>query len=157
MAMILAYYGRPVSQRDIVTDIFGAAVPSTLPARDLVGYLDHTYVDSESGRHVTTRAALLYGAPQGGSYASLRSIVGDLESARPLLVFTPGHAMVLTALYYYADADGTPLSVAGLVVRDPYPYGGGPQEGEQQAGPGERFLSPREYYSIQYVFDVSAL
>jgi len=157
MSMILAYYGRPVSQRDIVSAIFGAAIPTTLPAADVVPYLDHTYVDGATGRSATTRAAVLYAA-RGGSSANLQAIFDQLEQGRPLLIFTPRHAMVMTAMYYYADSSGNELRIAGVIVRDPYPYAGGESAAPGVPvgqNPGERLLSTSEYYSIQYVFMVS--
>ncbi len=158
MAMILAYYGRPVSQRDIVGDIFGTVIPSTLPARALIRYLDHAYVDGSTGRRATTHAVVLYAAPMGSSSANLPAIMAQLRAGRPLLVFTPTHVMVMTALYYYADDSGDELGVAGVIVRDPFPY-----EGAQMAipgiavgqNPGERVLSQNEYDRIEYVFAVS--
>jgi hypothetical protein len=158
MAMILAYYGRPVSQRDVVSDIFGAALPSTLPASEVIPYLDHTYVDSATGRRATTHGSVLYAAPMGSSSASLSAIMAQLNAGRPLLVFTPNHAMVLTALYYYADESGNELGIAGVVVRDPFPYEGGQLNVPgipMGQNPGERILSQLEYYHIQYVFAIS--
>jgi hypothetical protein len=66
--------------------------------------------------------------------------------------------MVMTAIYYYADAGGNPTDVAGVIVRDPYPYAalGERVPGIPIAGhPGERVLSTREYQSQVFVFSVS--
>lgn len=155
MAMILAYYHRPVSQGDIVSAIFGTAVPSTLPANEVMPYLDHTYVDRATGTRATTRAAVLYAARSAST--NLPMILDELAAGRPLLVFTPHHAMVMTALYYYADRFGNVLNVAGIVVRDPFPYAGGLSAAGIAVGqnPGERLLSTSAYDAIEYVFVVT--
>lgn len=158
MEMILAVNSKDISQKDIVTDIFGAAIPVTLPPTRVVPYLNHTYTDTMTNQVATTRSAALYDYRFGASMGALRAIVGQLSQGQPLLVFLPHHAVVMTAIYYYADPNGKPLGVDGVIVRDPFPYEGNrqPVPGIPISGhPGERVLSPQEYFSQLFVFAVS--
>jgi hypothetical protein len=151
MAMIIAYHGGTVSQSDIVKDLFDAAVPVALPSQAIPQYLNHTYASSADGSTSTTSGTSLSG--------NLPGVVAALANDHPLLILIPSHAMVLTAVYYYADAAGKPVSVAGAVVRDPYPHSGPmPTFGiPVTPNPGERALSPQEYRTMLAVFEVDVI
>lgn len=151
MAMIIAYHGGTVSQSDIVKDLFGAAIPVALPTQAIPQYLDHTYTSSADDSTSTTSGTSLGG--------NLPRVVEALANDHPLLILIPSHAMVLTAVYYYADAAGKPVNVAGAVVRDPYPHRGPmPTFGiPVNPNPGERALSPKEYYTTLAVFEVDVI
>jgi hypothetical protein len=151
MAMIIAYHGGTVSQNDIVKDLFGAAIPVALPTQAIPKYLNHTYTSGADGSTVTTSGTSLSG--------NLPRVVAALANDNPLLILVPSHAMVLTAVYYYADAAGKPLKVAGAVVRDPYPHSGPmPTFGIPVApNPGERALSPQEFFTTLAVFEVDVI
>lgn len=88
---------------------------------------------------------------------ALAAIVAEMQSGHPMLLFTPTHVMVMTGIYYYADANGYPTGVRGVIVRDPFPYA---RVDEATPGipiyghPGERVLSPQEYDSQVAVFAV---
>jgi len=151
MAMIIAYHRGTVSQSDIVKDLFGAAIPVALPPQAVPQYLNHTYTSSADGSTSTTSSTALSG--------NLPGVIAALANDNPLLILIPSHAMVLTAVYYYADAAGKPLSVAGAVVRDPYPHSGPmPTFGiPVNPNPGERALSPQEYHTMLAVFEVDVI
>jgi hypothetical protein len=158
MSMILSFNGKPVSQQDIVADIFGATIPTALDPAHVEPYLNHTYRDHTTQQSATVSGTVLFNGRQGGSRAVLGVIVRQLRDGTPLLLFTPHHAMVMTAIYYYADQYGTPTGeVAGVVVRDPFPTQNSFNPGyiTIPGHPGERVLTPQEYFSTEYVFLVT--
>jgi hypothetical protein len=148
LSMVMAFYGKDVSQKAIVTSIYGAAVPEALNS-ELVGrYLNRTYADGDNRATVSSRPLFVSGSQNAGA---LDAIVAEMRSGHPMLLFTPTHVMVMTGIYYYADSEGNPTGVRGVIVRDPFPYDrvdeatpGIPISGH----PGERVLAPQEYYSL---------
>jgi len=158
MSMILSFNGKPVSQQDIVADIFGATIPRALDPAHIGPYLNHTYQDHTTQQSATVSGTVLFNGRQGGSGAVLSVIIRQLRAGTPLLLFTTHHAMVMTAIYYYADYYGNPTGgVAGVVVRDPYPTQNTFNPGyiTIPGHPGERVLTPQEYFSTEYVFLVT--
>jgi hypothetical protein len=157
MAMLIAFNGGGVSQADIMSAIFGSTVPASLTPVQAQTYLSHSYTASADHSVSVTTGSALFSTPQNGSRGSLRSLVGQLQSETPLLVFTSRNAMILTTIYYHADLFSRPVSLYAAVVRDPYPNQGTPPPlgVKLDNRPGERFLSAAEFNDIQYVDQVN--
>jgi hypothetical protein len=154
MAMLIAFNGGGVSQADILSAIFGATLPDSLPPAQAQTYLNHSYTASADHSVSTTTGTALFTTPQNGSRSALRTLVGQLQNETPLLVFTSHNAMILTTIYYHADLFSRPVSLYAAVVRDPYPVQGTappPLGVKLDNRPGERFLSAAEFNDIQYV------
>jgi len=153
MAMLIAFNGGGVSQADILSAIFGATLPDSLPPAQAQTYLNHSYTASADHSVSNTTGTALFTTPQNGSRSALRTLVGQLQNETPLLVFTSHNAMILTTIYYHADLFSRPVSLYAAVVRDPYPVQGtAPPLGVKLDNrPGERFLSAAEFNDIQYV------
>src|SRR4051812_39794290 len=68
-----------------------------------------------------------------------------LQAGNPLIVGALGHATVLTALSYFRDVMGRG-SIAGITVRDPWPY-----------RPNLRALSAQEALLTQFIAKIRVL
>ncbi|HYL27638.1 MAG TPA: papain-like cysteine protease family protein [Candidatus Nitrosotalea sp.] len=108
---IFAYYGHPLSQKEIVRQAYGAIgnFPGTPLA--ILESLNRSWTD-EGGRTFTSTATI---------YADKFTAAQDLARDEPLIVGSLGHAMILTAVSYtrYPDGDGF---IQTAEVRDPWPY-----------------------------------
>jgi hypothetical protein len=156
MAMIIAYSGGEITQKDILASVFGASVPTTLAPSQAIGDSTRSFTGANKAV-VDTSASVLFSTPLRGSRGELRTIAGQLQGDTPLLVFTSHNAMLLTRIYYHADLFGHPTSLYAAVVRDPFPQTGPPvATGVKIDGyPGQRFLTQAEYDDIQSVVQVS--
>jgi len=156
VAMIIAYSGGNISASDIISAIFGAAVPDTLSSDQVLPYLTHTYTSSADHSVSVTTGAVLISSQIAGGKGAIRTIAGQLTNETPLLVFT-SHAMVLTGIYYYADLLGHPIRPYAAVVRDPMPQ----QQFISVQGisvdghPGEHFLPLPDFNAIDHVFTIA--
>ena len=122
--MVLNYHGLYVSQEQVVHRIFGGLVDWPGQPQDILRALSGWAPDA-SGRYSSIHAT---------PYV-LRSsdIVRDLASKWPIIVGLQqpgqevGHAYVLTAAYYRADAYNEPV-FDRVVLRDPWPNSPSRQE-----------------------------
>ncbi len=156
MEMILAFNNEDVAQKDIVTGVFGAAIPTALDPLHVDQYMNQSYTDSLTAQVAKVSSTTIYSGVNTPTVLS--NVVSLLRSGQPLLIFTPTHAMVMTAIYYYADGVGNPVGVSGVVVRDPFPYAGTrtPVPGIPIFGhPGERVLSAKEYFTQVAVYSIA--
>lgn len=129
ISMVFEYYGRPVSQPNIVSQTFGRIVDFPAQSWQIFQALNRTWRD-DHGRRFTAQADTYSANPVTAAQ--------DLASNHPLIIGTTngttGHAMVLTALDYRRDAVGYG-EVTRAIVRDPWP------------GRGLRTLSSSEWMS----------
>jgi hypothetical protein len=157
LAMIIAYSGGNISAGDVITALFPGTPPDTLSPDQVLPYLNHTFTSSADRSVTATTGTLLISTPIAGGKGAMRAIANQLTNEMPLLVFTSHNAMVLTAIYYYADLLGHPLRPYAVVVRDPVPN----QQpsmvpGESLDGrPGARFLPLADFNGIDHVFTVT--
>ena len=122
IAMIFSYYGHPVSQERIVTEVYGSAV--NMPAQagvQMAQQLNREWVDDD-GMHFSSHLTGAYDAGAGVYNLTNAKIVSELDAERPLLYGNYHHAMVLTAVQYYKTIDGPYIVAAG--VFDPWPGSG---------------------------------
>jgi hypothetical protein len=89
MSMILSFNGKPVSQQDIVADIFGATIPRALDPAHIGPYLNHTYQDHATQQSATVSGTVLFNGQQGGSRAVLGVIIRQLGAGTSLAILQP--------------------------------------------------------------------
>ena len=122
--MLFAYYGHPVGQSRIVSDVYGA--PVNMPAQAgvvMAEQLNRNWVDDKS-KSFASRLTGAYDAQAGVLALTNDQIILELDQERPIIIGARTHAMVLTSIQYYATPFG-PNIVAGGVF-DPWP-GVGPR------------------------------
>lgn len=115
--MILAWYGVPASQPEIVQRVYGVA--GNIPGSDqAVSAALNGWGRTVNGRIVTIRSVVYQGQlpPQ--------VLISQLYQQHPILLGvwsgpTSGHAVVVTAASYINSPSG-PLIIS-LVIRDPWP------------------------------------
>ncbi len=116
--MVLNYHGLYVTQEQIVTRVYGAAVDRPATPAEIIAALSGWAPDTR-GRWSEIIADPYNIEPE--------TVIDDLTRRWPLIVGLagpnpqiPGHAYVLTAAYYYLDEYGDP-QIYRVVLRDPYP------------------------------------
>ncbi len=119
ISMVFAYYGHPVSQAEIVTSVYGSTV--NLPAQTgavIARELDRVWTDD---RGETFRAQLtgVFDVDAGVAALTNAQIVNELDQDRPMVIGNQSHAMVLTAIEYFATPNGP--FIVGAGVFDPWP------------------------------------
>jgi hypothetical protein len=130
ISMIFAFYGHPVSQARIVSEVYGA--PVNMPAVygvQLASQLNKKWTD-DSGACFRARLSGVYDAQAGVDTLTNADLVNELDGDHPVVIGSGGHAMVLTAMQYW-HTPGQP-TVVSCGVFDPWP------------GRGARTLSPPE-------------
>jgi hypothetical protein len=130
IAMVFSYYGHPVSQSRIVSDVYGSAV--NMPAMAgivMARELNKTWID-DTGQTFQAQVTGIFDAQAGVLGLTNQDIVQELDQGRPLIIGARTHAMVLTAVRYYVTPAGP--NVVGAGVFDPWP------------GVGARALNPDE-------------
>lgn len=121
--MILNYHGLYVSQEQIVNKIFGSLQCEGGTPDDIVSGLTGWAPD------VRGRFSEIHSI---SGLISPNDIVRSLAGKWPLLVCIDngnggGHAVVMTAVYYYMDQLGN-ANIDKVVIRDPWPYNQSRQE-----------------------------
>jgi hypothetical protein len=122
ISMIFSYYGHPVSQERIVTEVYGSAV--NMPAQagvTMAQQLNRDWVD-DFGQPFSAHLTGAYDAAAGVYQLTNSQIVSELDHDRPLLYGNQHHAMVLTAIQYYKTSAGP--EVVAIGVFDPWPGNG---------------------------------
>lgn len=135
ISMLYAYYGHPVSQSRIVTEVYGSE--QNLPAMagiTIANQLNRCWTD-DNGDSFTSRVTGAYD-PQFGVYTLTNAqIVSELDQDHPMIIGARTHAMVLTLVQYFQTPSGPNIVAAG--VFDPWP------------GIGARALEMDELYPIE--------
>lgn len=119
ISMVFAFYGHPVSQSRIVTEVYGA--PANIPAQAgivIANELNRAWVD-DRGEAFTARLTGAYDAQAGVNTLTNTSIINELDQNHPMVIGARTHAMVLTAIQYYVTPQGPNVVAAG--VFDPWP------------------------------------
>ncbi len=127
---VFKYYGHPVAQQRIVSEVYGA--PVNMPAMAgmvIAQQLNRSWRD-DNGRSFTSRLIAAYDFDAQHFNMSDHHIVQNLASNNPLIIGAGSHAMVLTAIDYVPTMNGP--RVIGGGAFDPWP------------GRGPRPLSPPE-------------
>ncbi|VVQ10808.1 C39 family peptidase [Pseudomonas fluorescens] len=117
--MALNYYGFNVTQADIVSKTFGAAVSSTGNWIQMTNNLNYLGV-STNGKKILVSATVYSGSP------SSEAIINHLKNKKPIIMafnnpstFT-GHAILITGVDYHFS--GKNAVIDKLIIRDPFPY-----------------------------------
>lgn len=119
VSMIFKYYGYDVSQQQIVEAVYGATV--NLPAMagaTISQQLNREWVDARGRRFRSTMQGL-FDADAGVMTLNNQEIIQTLASERPLLLGNTTHAVVLTAIGYFATPMGP--NIVNIGVLDPWP------------------------------------
>lgn len=137
IAMIFAYFGHPVSQERIVHEAYGGLVNWPAVPQTILAQLNRPWIDDNG---------VPFSARSGNGISNPVLMAQDLAQDLPLIVGTRQHAMVMTAMEYFAPWIMTPygpmlgpVSVTGATVRDPWP------------GRGKRLLQADEWLGIMFV------
>ena len=136
ISMIFSFYGHPVSQARIVTDVYGAPVnmPSGYGAL-MAALLNRTWKD-DNGDRFRSRLTGAYDPAAGVRAVNNNMLVRELDQGHPVLIGTAGHAVVL-AMMEYAKAFAGVGQVVRCGVFDPWP------------GRGARDLVPAEMLPVE--------
>jgi len=119
IAMIFSYYGHPVSQARIVSEVYGA--PVNMPAQAgvvMAQQLNKVWVD-DNNKWFSAKITGVYDANAGVYALTNEQIISELDHDHPLLFANTQHAVVLTAIQYYQTPYGPNVVAAG--VFDPWP------------------------------------
>jgi hypothetical protein len=119
ISMIFKYYGYDVSQDQIVQAVYGSVV--NFPAMSggtISSQLNRTWTD-RNGRRFRSSMQGLFDADAGIGALNNMMIVDSLAQERPLLLGNITHAVVLTAVSYFATPMGP--NVTNIGVLDPWP------------------------------------
>jgi hypothetical protein len=134
IANLFAYYGHPVSQARIVSEVYGA--PVNMRSGDysnLARLLNRSWRDDRNQPFTVTLNAAL-DVPNGVNTITNDQIRDALRANMPLVVGTTQHAMLVVGMTY-TEVDGHVDVVHAVRVFDPWP------------GMGLRTLSPSEMTS----------
>lgn len=118
---IFAWYGRPVTQSDIVDKIYGSDIDQPASGEQIFNAVNGSWTDSY-GRPFHAQAGPLLDKNFSFSNPYAAAIMSvDLLNDQPLIIGTEGHATVLTAMTYFNTVWGG-QGILNLTVRDPWPY-----------------------------------
>lgn len=119
ISMVFRFYGHPVSQERIVSDVYGSAVD--MPARAgvvMAQELNRTWQD-DNGHAFHSEVTGVYDAQYGIFGLSNDQIISELDQGHPLVIGARTHAVVVTAIEYYRTALGPDVVSVGAF--DPWP------------------------------------
>lgn len=129
---VFGFHGHGVSQGRIVDKIFGGHVNSTANGPQILTAVNGTWRD-DRGAAFEAAGTVLMDANYGiNSPHAVALAAQQLIQNNPLIVGSNGHAMVLTAMRYFADVYGR-WQPGSFTVRDPWPL-----------NPNRRMLSQSE-------------
>jgi hypothetical protein len=120
VSMIFNYYGHPISQERLVTEIYGA--PFNLPSGNGLNIsilLNRDWVD-DRGRAFKARITGIYDFMANTLAITNIQIINELLSGHPIVIGVGTHAVVLIGVSYYLDPWGNPI-VTVATVADPWP------------------------------------
>jgi Papain-like cysteine protease AvrRpt2 len=122
ISMIFSYYGHPVSQERIVSEVYGS--PVNMPAQagvQMAELLNRDWTD-DFEEPFSARLTGAYDAFAGVYALTNDQIIHELDNDRPLLYGNLHHAMVITSIQYYVLPSGPDVVAVG--VFDPWPGNG---------------------------------
>lgn len=129
--MVFRYQQHPVSRQRIVAETWGHIGDMPRQAARILADIDRPWQDDKGvGFSVSSTDAM---TPD----VAMQSLALD----RPLIVGTPGHVMVMTALTYLQHGDG-PVEAQTETVQDPWP------------GRGKRMLSTEEWQHRDFLVEL---
>lgn len=133
ISMIFAAHGHLVPQEVIVQRVFGGLVCAAAPnGLTMAQALSGSWTDAR-GVTFQSHVVAAYDQMAGVNAINNNFIVNELSNDRPLLYANTHHAMVLTAVDYFATPMGPNVVAAGVL--DPWP-----------ASPAFHPLSPPEVF-----------
>ncbi|MCC8409002.1 C39 family peptidase [Mucilaginibacter sp. UR6-1] len=122
LQMIFNYYGINIRQDQIVQRSYGSDPYGNLPNWTgsipvITANLNNSNIDN-NGRTYIVQSSVYWGAP------TPTFLINELQAQRPVLVGyrsgpSSGHAVVITAVSYYATPSGPQIQT--IIVRDPWP------------------------------------
>jgi len=140
MSIIFSYYGHPVSQERIVSDLFNGMEPD-LPASNYIIFirdLNRSWTD-DNGQVFNVRIRGLYDAQDGVAKLPNSQVIAELAAQRPLLMCNTHHATVVSLLQYQGSSQ-YPHIIYGEVY-DPLPQVGKRPFESGEYGPELTFLA----------------
>ncbi len=138
LQMVFAWYGKRVSQRDLVTQTYGAAIPTALDPFSLLQATNRDYRD-HAGRPFRVRSRIF--APDFGvSQLTNCDIIRSLHREKPLVICNLSHMMVLIGVTYDGRVSCEQPNIIAAWVADPFPQ----PFWAPDMGPGFRDLPPIE-------------
>ena len=143
ISMLYSYYGHPVSQARIVSEVYGA--PVNMPAMAgivMARQLNRSWQD-DAGGAFNSYVTAAYDVQAGVNNINNYWILSQLQQNKPIIMGAGGHAMVLLSLSYYPGQLG-PNVVQGVVF-DPWP------------GRGIRYLTAAELTPMNFGGSLSFL
>ncbi len=130
ISMVFGYYGRPVGQLRIVSEVYGGVVNMPAGAGIVIAQqLNRPWVD-DRGQKFRSTVTAAYDFDAGVMNINNAWMVNELHENRPLVVGAGTHAVVMTAMDYFQTPIGP--NPQGVGVFDPWP------------GRGARALTPAE-------------
>lgn len=153
LQMIFAWHGKYVSQTHLVTQTYGAAIPTTIDPLTLLRATNRGYLD-DHGRPFNVHSRIF--APDFGiSNLSNCDIISSLRRERPLVICNRSHMMVLIGATYDQRQSCEGPNIRAAWVADPYPQPFWPAD----MGPGFRDLPPSDlvpppYGNLRFLADM---
>lgn len=131
---VFKYYGHPVAQQRIVSEVYGGPVNMPAMAGIIIAQQLNRAWRDDNGRQFTSILLAAYDLDARHFNLSDQHMVQMLAANNPLVIGAGSHAMVLTAVDYAPTMDGPTLLAGG--VFDPWP------------GRGPRPLAPPEFVAM---------
>lgn len=131
ISMLFSFYGHPVSQQRIVTEVYGR--PINMPAVYgvvIARQLNRRWKDDDGNPFRATLTGA-YDHDAGINTLNNSMLISELDKGHPMIIGAGSHAMVLTAIQY------TRAAITTLGVFDPWP------------GRGAHDLTPAEMFPIE--------
>ncbi len=134
ISMLFGYYGHPVSQARIVSEVYGG--PANFPAGSgaIIARAVNRDLRDDAGNVFSARMEGAYDFDAGVQTLNNQMLVNALRNNRPFIIANEGHAMVGTAVGYWPTPQGPSIDAIG--VFDPWP------------GVGVRGLLPAELVPV---------
>lgn len=133
ISMVFAYHDRAISQQRIVQEAYGQLVDMPAQPQLIFAALNRPWRD-DNGVPFRVQGDVRSANPMTAAQ--------DLAVNQPLIIGTSHHAMVLTALTYFRDAQGGG-QVTAATVRDPWPE-----------SPSRRILTAQEWADVHLLVRV---
>jgi hypothetical protein len=119
ISMVFAYYGHPVSQPRIVSEVYGAPVNMTSGYGINVARLLNREWRDDNGNRFRATLTGAYDFDAHVNNLTNAALVKELDQDRPIIVGAGGHAMVLTHIGFYPT--NPQPTIAEMGVFDPWP------------------------------------
>jgi hypothetical protein len=123
IANLFAYYGYPVSQARIVSEVYGAPLNMRSGDYSNLARLLHRSWRDDRGRPFTSSLLAALDVPNGIDTMTNDHIRDALNANTPLVVGTTQHAMLVVGMHY-TESNGRVSQVHAVRVFDPWPETG---------------------------------